>query len=149
MEIEIKSVETETESFDEFEISTINQAKSIILDYSYFDNIRKIKEAISKHNEDKVFNEDNRNYKEVTKLQHLDEVSLNPLSVILDSRESLLYEHPFIKEYIIMKFRQRYFLILIILDIFLYCCFLVRKGLLNFMYMQLYYRFTVYINCVK
>ena len=84
-------------SFDTFDMAKINQAYSVDLDFSYFDNIQErgeikstlfcfvfviqILPLVQKINE---WIKKNKEKYKVNDLTHRDEISLNPISVILE-----------------------------------------------------------------
>lgn len=101
-------------SFTDFDPGVVNQAISLTVDYSYFDFIPAVKDFISV----------NKKEFEMAPLAAKDIIKLNPLSSILDTYAEVLYEHPLVKQYITMKFKQDFILGGIVLSLVIYCLFL-------------------------
>ena len=54
-----------------------------------------------------------------------DIIRLNPLATILEHNVQILYEHPLVKQYIALKFRQDYLLVWTILKLIMYLGFVL------------------------
>ena len=86
-----------------------------MLDYSHFDHIEETKKFIKDHNQT------SKTSWNIEELRPRDEILLNPLSVILESHAEEIYEHPFVKQYITLKFRQDSILVGLILNLIFFC----------------------------
>ena len=107
---------------DEFDSAMIHQSKSVTFDYKYFDNAFYLAEWVIKNKEEL----------NLADLAPGDTIRLNPLSAILENNVKMLYEHPLVKQFITMKFRQDMLLIGILVNLVFYCAFLFSLNMFAF-----------------
>lgn len=103
-------------------VAIVTQAKSLVINYSYFDNMDMISE----------WHQENQKKLNLEDLSPKDAIRLNPITIILERYAEVLYNHPFVRQYVVLKFRQDYILAGIIANVILNAGFVLCLNIFAF-----------------
>ena len=92
-----------------FNPAMLYDVDTLDFNYEYFDHMVRIRK----------WHKQNAERLHLTPLSSRDLSRLNPLAVISKTKASNLYQHPFVKEYTFLKFRQNYIYILLVINLLL------------------------------
>jgi len=95
--------------FDRFDQAMLYEVDALDFNYEYFEHLSTIRKWHKQHTE---------KY-ELAALTSRDLTRLHPLAVIAKTKAQNLYQHPFVKEYTFLKFRQNNIYILLVINLIL------------------------------